>query len=164
MDIPAEGSRVLRYITASTMQPYSYIKDGGNAGLEIDIIARFCKEYGYGLTIDNADFGSLIAGVSSGTYDLASGTIMITEERAQSVDFSDVYYTTNAVAVVRKESSDAAADTANKTRFIDDIKLSFEKNFIRSDPRDEIRAGRFHQSFLHGRGRHIRRRQPRADL
>ncbi|MBQ1537238.1 MAG: ABC transporter permease subunit [Ruminococcus sp.] len=133
VDIPAEGSRVLRYITASTMQPYSYIKDGGNAGLEIDIIARFCKEYGYGLTIDNADFGSLIAGVSSGTYDLASGTIMITEERAQSVDFSDVYYTTNAVAVVRKESSDAAADTANKTRFIDDIKLSFEKNFIRED-------------------------------
>ena len=123
----AKGSRTLRYITASTMQPYSYIKDGVNVGLEIDIIARFCNEYRYGLTIDNADFGSLIAGVSSGTYDLASGTIMITEERAQSVDFSDVYYTTDAVAVVRKESS----DMQDKTSFFESLKISFEKNFIR---------------------------------
>ncbi|MBR1750584.1 MAG: ABC transporter permease subunit [Ruminococcus sp.] len=130
VDIPESGSRVLRYITASTMQPYSYIKDGTNAGLEIDIISRFCKEYGYGLEIDNADFGSLIAGVSSGTYDLASGTIMITEERAQSVDFSDVYYTTDAVAVVRKETADTNTE---KTSFIQDIKDSFEKNFIRED-------------------------------
>ncbi|MBR1751161.1 MAG: ABC transporter permease subunit [Ruminococcus sp.] len=130
VDIPESGSRVIRYITASTMQPYSYIKDGKNAGLEIDIISRFCKEYGYGLKIDNAEFGSLIAGVSSGTYDLASGTIMITEERAQSVDFSDVYYTTNAVVVVRKESTDTAADMSS---FIEELKESFDKNFIRED-------------------------------
>ena len=134
VDIPTDGSRVLRCITASTMQPYSYIKDGSNAGLEIDIIARFCKEYGYGLTIDNADFGSLIAGVSSGTYDIASGTIMITEERAQSVDFSDVYYTTDAVAVVRKEAVSAAeTETVKKQSFIDEMKDSFNKNFIRED-------------------------------
>ena len=123
----SKGSRTLRYITASTMQPYSYIKDGVNVGLEIDIISRFCNEYGYGLTIDNADFGSLIACVSSGTYDLASGTIMITEERAQSVDFSDVYYTTDAVAVVRKEAGTAI----EKTSFLANLKSSFEKNFIR---------------------------------
>ncbi|MCR5122438.1 MAG: ABC transporter permease subunit, partial [Ruminococcus sp.] len=107
------GSTTLRYITASTMQPYSYIKDGQNAGLEADIVARFCKEYGYGLRIDNADFAGLIPGIAGGTYDIASGTIMITEERAQSVDFSDVYYTGEAVSVVRKEktsSSDASSD------------------------------------------------------
>lgn len=130
VDIPSDGNRVLRYITASTMQPYSYIKDGKNAGLEIDIIARFCREYGYGLSIDNADFGSLIAGVSSGTYDIASGTIMITKERAESVDFSDVYYTTNAVVVVRKETADTSVEAAG---FFASVKKSFEKNFIREN-------------------------------
>ena len=32
----------LRYITASTMQPFSYIENGKNAGIEVDIITRFC--------------------------------------------------------------------------------------------------------------------------
>lgn len=126
---------VLRYITASTMQPYSYIKDGQNAGLEADIIARFCREYGYGLKIDNADFAALIPGITSGTYDVASGTIMITEERAQSVDFSDVYYTTDAVAVVRKENTDQtlAEEHTKELGFFAGIKESFNKNFIRED-------------------------------
>ena len=99
---------ILRYVTTSTMQPYTYIKDGQNAGLEVDLIARFCREYGYGLRIDNADFAGIIPAIASGTYDIASGNIMITEERAQSVDFSDIYFTGKAVTVVRKESTAAA--------------------------------------------------------
>ncbi len=138
VDIPTTGSRVLKYVTTATMQPYTYVKDGKNAGLEVDLIARFCKEYGYGLEIATGDFGSLVAGVSSGTYDLASGNIMITEERAQSVDFSDVYYTTNAVAVVRKDldtqqSAASAGETDEKKTFISELKESFKKNFIRED-------------------------------
>ena len=127
----------LRYITASTMQPYSYIKDGQNAGLEVDLVARFCKEYGYGLRIDNADFAGLVPGVAGGTYDIASGNIMITEERAESVDFSDVYYTGQAVSVVRKESTASDENTpaaeSKKGGFIESIKESFNKNFIRED-------------------------------
>ena len=141
VEFPAEGGqREIRYITASTMQPYSYIKDGKNAGLEVDIIARFCREYGYGLKIDSADFAGLIPAISSGTYDVASGNIMITEERAKSVDFSSVYYTTDAVAVVRKEaaagagSAAAEEDTpAEKQSFIESIKESFDKNFVREE-------------------------------
>ena len=59
----------------------------------------------YDLKIDDAEFASLIPGITSGMYDIASGTIMITEERAESVNFSDVYYTADAVAVVRKEEN-----------------------------------------------------------
>ena len=130
----------LRYITASTMQPYSYIKDGQNAGLEIDLVARFCKEYGYGLKIDSADFAGLIPGIAGGTYDIASGNIMITEERAKSVDFSDVYYTGAAVSVVRKEALPAVqpqeetpGEAPEKIGFIDGLKESFNKNFVRED-------------------------------
>ena len=141
VEFPAEGGqREIRYITASTMQPYSYIKDGKNAGLEVDIIARFCREYGYGLKIDSADFAGLIPAISSGTYDVASGNIMITEERAKSVDFSSVYYTTDAVAVVRKEAAAGAGSAAaeegtpaEKQSFLESIKESFDKNFVREE-------------------------------
>jgi polar amino acid transport system substrate-binding protein len=122
----------LRYITASTMQPFSYIENGKNAGIEVDIITRFCTEYGYDLKIDNAEFASLIPGITSGTYDIASGTIMITEERAESVNFSDVYYTADAVAVVRKETSaQTDSNPAEKNTFLASIRSSFEKNFLR---------------------------------
>ena len=122
----------IRYITASTMQPFSYIENGKNAGIEVDLVTRFCTEYGYDLKIDNGEFASLIPGITSGTYDIASGTIMITPERAESVNFSNVYYTADAVAVVRKEAA-AQTDTveAEKTSWLVSIQNSFEKNFLR---------------------------------
>lgn len=51
---------------------------------------------------------------------------MITAERAESVNFSDVYYTANAVAVVRSENIETGAPPF----FFDSIASSFEKNFI----------------------------------
>ena len=117
----------IRYITAPTMQPFSYLANGKNAGLEVDLVTRFCREYGYSLTIDNGEFASLIPGITSGMYDIASGTIMITPERAESVDFSDVYYTANAVAVVRREG-----EVVQKQQgFFESVAESFRKNFIR---------------------------------
>ncbi len=121
----------IRYMTAPTMQPFSYISNGANAGLEIDLAVRFCREYGYDITFDNGEFASLIPGITSGMYDIASGTIMITEERAKSVNFSEPYYITNAVAVVKKENTDNTPDAVNS--FFSSIASSFEKNFIREN-------------------------------
>ena len=120
----------LKMVTTATMQPFSYIKDGVNAGLEVDLAARFCREYGYSLTISSAEFASLIPGITSGMYDMAAGNIMITAERAESVNFSDVYYTADAVAVVRADDEDAKETAPG---FFDSIAVSFEKNFIREN-------------------------------
>ena len=103
----------LKMVTTSTMQPFSYIKNGKNVGLEIDLVTRFCREYGYSLDISSAEFASLIPGITSGMYDIAAGNIMITSERAESVNFSDVYYTADAVAVVKKEETSVALDELN---------------------------------------------------
>ena len=119
----------LKMVTTATMQPFSYIKEGKNVGLEIDLVTRFCREYGYSLDIDSAEFASLIPGITSGMYNIAAGNIMITAERAESVNFSDVYYTADAVAVVRSETETEEAAPG----FFDSIAQSFEKNFIREE-------------------------------
>ncbi len=119
----------LKMVTTATMQPFSYIVEGKNAGLEIDLVTRFCREYGYSLEISSAEFASLIPGITSGMYDIAAGNIMVTKERAESVNFSDVYYTADAVAVVRDENG-SAEPTPD---FFSSIADSFEKNFIRED-------------------------------
>ncbi|MBQ9383452.1 MAG: ABC transporter permease subunit [Ruminiclostridium sp.] len=94
----------LNLITTATMQPYSYIKDGENVGFEIDIATRYCREYGYALNISTAEFSAMIPAVTSGMVDIACANIMITKERAESVNFSDPYYTTDAIPVVKKET------------------------------------------------------------
>ena len=50
------------------------------------------KERGYALEITNVQFASLTPGVYSGKYNIASSCITITDERKQSVLFSDTTY------------------------------------------------------------------------
>jgi len=119
----------LNLITTSTMPPYSYIKDGVSVGFEIDIATRYCREYGYALNISTAEFSAIIPAVTTGMANIACANIMITEERAESVNFSDPYYTTDALAVVRTENTEAEAAPG----FFESISDSFEKNFIRED-------------------------------
>ncbi len=129
IDIPKnEGGENLWYLTSPTMHPYSFIKDGKNAGLEVDIVADFAKKYGYNLIIENSEYDSLLAGVATNTYDIASGTIMITDERAQNVNFSDPYFTSNSVIVVRKEYEQPIIQTVT---IVETLKDKIEKNFIR---------------------------------
>ena len=106
-DIPETGENgVLHMATANTQKPFSMELNGKNAGFDIAIAAGFCKAYGYGLQIDNVDFAGALAGISSGMYDFAAGQISWTEERAQSVLFSDFYYTQEIVPIVRASDFD----------------------------------------------------------
>ena len=102
VDIPATGKNgVLHMATSNTMKPFSMDLNGEDAGFDIAIAAGFCKEYGYGLKIDNVDFAGTLTGIAAGTYDFAAGQISWTEERAQSVLFSSFYYTQEMVPIVR---------------------------------------------------------------
>ncbi len=102
IDIPTSGENgTLRMATANTLKPFSMELNGQNAGLDIAIAAGFCKAYGYGLEIENTDFAGELSGIASSVYDLAAGQISYTDERAQSVLYSDFYYTQILVPAVR---------------------------------------------------------------
>ena len=117
----------VRFATTGTFEPFSYIKDGECVGFEVDIAVRFCREYGYNIEISLMDFGSIIPGLTAHKYDMAGCNITITEERAQSIRFSDSDYTANAVAMVRK--SGMGSDGESKG-FFEKLAKSFERTFI----------------------------------
>ena len=77
-------------------------------GYDIDIMARFCKEYGYGLEVISAELTSIFAGLATGTYDVSAAGITVTEERSESVNFSEPNYTGGIVAVVANAGQSAA--------------------------------------------------------
>lgn len=122
---------VLRLATNSISAPFSYVRNGQAAGYDIDIIVRFCREYGYGLQIHDMDFAAIIPGLVSGAYDLAGSCITVTPERSESVLFTQPDYSGGVVMMVR--NSGTRGSPASDSGFWQSMQASFEKNFIREN-------------------------------
>ena len=130
---------VIKFAVNIEIPPFSYVRDNKIVGYEIEIIARFCKEKGYKLEIEVIDFSGLLASVASGKNDLGGSAISITEERAQSVNFSEPVYRGGCVLISKKDLNiSPAAATTQETKnyfaeFISDLEASFERTFLRED-------------------------------
>ena len=86
---------------ASTQKPYTYLKNGKITGFDIEMLTMFAEEYGYRLTFEDASFGGLLSGIEQGRYDIVCSGVSITEERKESMTFSDPYYEEDLVLVVK---------------------------------------------------------------
>ena len=115
--------------TISVYPPLDYYKDGQIAGYEIDLAYRFCKARGYGLILQDMNFESVLPSIQSGRSDFAAAAINITDERMESVYFSDPIYTGGAaVCVLRPDAADKS-----KANFFVSVGESFEKTFLREN-------------------------------
>lgn len=101
--------RTLTFATSCSGKPNAYYFNNAPTGFEVEIAAMFCREYGYDLDIEVADFSSIIPGIAAGKYDFGADGIMVTEERAQSVNFSVPDYHCSIVIVYRKDAAAPAA-------------------------------------------------------
>ena len=90
--------------------------DGTNqyvCGYDVQVARLICETYGWDLQIIKTDWDGLIPGVVSGKLDCCISTLGVTEERLQSVDFSDYYWNNGCVMVVRKDSPYVDATSIN---------------------------------------------------
>ncbi len=111
LDIPKTGKNgVLHMATPNTLKPFSFMMNEKNVGFDIAIAAGFCEEYGYGLQIENVEFAGVLSGITTGKYDMAAGQIAWTQERAESVNYSDFYYTQKIVPIVNASDFAESAD------------------------------------------------------
>ena len=54
------------------------------------------------LTVNDMEFDSIIAAVDSGKADFGAAGMTVTDERKESVDFTDTYANASQVVIVRK--------------------------------------------------------------
>ena len=113
--------------TDLTMLPFAYVKDNKPVGIDVEIAYRFAKERGYAVRLHNMDFGAIIPSITSGKCDFAAGGVVYTEERAESVLFSEPTYEGGSVVAVLKKSAKGGVG------FLSSLKESFEKTFIREE-------------------------------
>jgi putative lysine transport system permease protein len=78
-------------------------------GYDVEIAKRIAKELNRELVIVKLDWTGFLPALTSGKVDLIIGGMSPNEERRKSFDFSDYYYTSKIVMVVKKNSRFAAA-------------------------------------------------------
>ncbi len=106
--------------TNAEFPPFEYIStDGvidGYDGIDMAIVSKIGEISGKDVEISNMEFDSLLVAIQNGQIDAAIAGMTVTEERAQTVDFSTPYYTATQVMIVKEGSDIATAqDMAGKT-------------------------------------------------
>ncbi|HIV68593.1 MAG TPA: ABC transporter permease subunit [Candidatus Butyricicoccus stercorigallinarum] len=102
---PAQAADVINVGTNAEFPPFEYIgNDGEPDGFDMAVIKAIGEAEGFEVKITNMEFKSLIASLATGSLDAVIAGMTVTEERQQSVDFSDSYYTATQCIVVKQDS------------------------------------------------------------
>ena len=89
--------------TNATFEPSEFYKEQKVVGIDVDMAQAVCDILGMELKIEDMEFDAIINAVTSGKADIGVAGMTITQERLQSVDFSEPYTTATQVIVVRGE-------------------------------------------------------------
>ncbi|MBP5265877.1 MAG: transporter substrate-binding domain-containing protein [Lachnospiraceae bacterium] len=96
--------------TNAAFPPYEYVENGEYVGIDVEISQKIADELGMELEIKDVEFGSIVAGVQSGKYDMGMAGMTVTEDRKKSVNFSNTYATAVQSIIVPSGSAIASVD------------------------------------------------------
>ena len=117
-DLPDLGGREITVVTENAYPPLQFIDAEGNAvGWEYDAMAEIAARLNATVAYENTSWDAMIPAVSEGQYDIGMTGITIQEERAEIVDFSDPYMTSQTLMMVRSDEdrfTDAASFSADE--------------------------------------------------
>ena len=106
--------------------PFAYLAGEDAVGYDVELMYMIAQNLGYDLEITSYDFTALISGIVSKRENIAIGCITYTDERAESVLFTNSTYDSGTVAIVLDEN-------AKNGSFIESIKDSFDKTFLKEN-------------------------------
>ena len=118
-EAPENPSGVLRFGMECAYEPYNWtdidgasfgavpISGEGKEGLyangyDVQIAKYIAYSLGMDLEIYSIEWDSLLPALQSGTIDAIAAGMSPTAERAEQIDFSDTYYESNLVVIIRK--------------------------------------------------------------
>ena len=122
---------VLTVGTNAEFPPFEYVNDNGEPdGFDIALIKAIGKKLGVTVEVENMEFASLLSSTGS-KIDVSIAGMTVTEERKESVDFSDSYYEAVQYVILPEGSEIATADDL-KNKAIG-VQLGTTGDFIASD-------------------------------
>jgi len=90
---PAFAQETVRIATEGAYAPWNFLNDAGApAGFEIDLGNAICEKAGLSCEWILNDWDSMIPNMLAGNYDMLMAGMSITEERQQTIDFTQNYF------------------------------------------------------------------------
>ena len=90
--------------TNASFPPYEFYENNEIVGIDAEIAAAIADKLGMELKIEDMDFKAIIPAVTEGKIDFGMAGMTVTEERLQSVNFSDTYATGIQAIIVKEDS------------------------------------------------------------
>ncbi|MCR5267522.1 MAG: basic amino acid ABC transporter substrate-binding protein [Lachnospiraceae bacterium] len=118
----AGSSKQIKFGTNAEFPPFEYVSSNGVIGeydgIDLQIVKGICDQAGKEPVIENMEFDSLLIALANGQIDAVISGMTITEERAQSVDFSIPYYEATQVMIVDQNSDIQSAEDMEGKRIV----------------------------------------------
>jgi arginine/lysine/histidine transporter system substrate-binding protein len=161
-----EEKKVLTMGTSADYPPFEYVETAKSdeiIGFDVDLANLIANELGYEVEIKDMDFNGLIGAIQADRVDFVMAGMTPTEERKESVDFSDVYYTAKHMIVSAKDSNiKSIEDLEGKTVGVQlssiqegkaeeigkTVKIKVEKRTRIPELVQEIKAGRIDAAII----------------
>ena len=98
----------VRVATDASWPPFEYVDEGTKeiVGLDIELMQAIAEKAGIEVEFINVSWDPLLAGMAQCQYDAAISAMTITEERAQSFNFTEPYFAAGQVVTVRLDNTD----------------------------------------------------------
>lgn len=101
---------VLTMATNAYFPPYEYYEGTEIVGIDAEIAQAIADKLGLELKIEDMEFDSIITSIQTGKADMGLAGMTVTDERKQSVNFSDTYATGIQSVIVPEDSDIQSVD------------------------------------------------------
>ena len=107
----------LKLYTEAGFAPYEFLYNNEIVGVDIEIMKEVAKAIGVELVVEDVNFNTICTAVKDGKCDVGAAGITITDERKETIDFSQPYTSTAQYVVVLSDNNDIAVveDMAGKS-------------------------------------------------
>ena len=162
----SSDKKVLVMGTSADYAPFEYIdtaKSDEIIGFDVDLAKALGEKLGYEIQVKDMDFSGLISALQSEKVDIVLSSMSPTPERAENVDFSDVYYEARDLIVTAKDSKiNGLSDLKGKTVGVqlgsiqadaakeinEQVKITIENRDRIPELVEEIKAGRMDAAVI----------------
>ena len=98
---------VITVATDATWPPMEFIDENQElVGFDIDLMNAIADAAGFEVEFQNVAWDGIFAGLANGDYDAVISSVTITEDREETMDFSEPYLNAGQVLIVRMDGPD----------------------------------------------------------
>lgn len=85
--------------------PFEFEEDGELTGFDVDLVEEMASRLGVDVSWVDTSFDTIFTQLAAGQFDMVASATTITEERAQTVDFTDPYYRAQQALTINPEQA-----------------------------------------------------------